>query len=67
MIKSLKGIMGSIDGVEVYPIVSLLVFFIFFVVLGWYVFTMNKKHVEEMKQVPLEKDADDVFSNQNDK
>jgi cbb3-type cytochrome oxidase subunit 3 len=67
MIKSLKGIMGSIDGVEVYPIVSLLVFFIFFLVLGWYVFTMNKKHVEEMKQVPLEKDTEDVFGNQNDK
>jgi cytochrome c oxidase cbb3-type subunit 4 len=58
MIKSLKGIMGSIDGVEVYPIVSLLVFFIFFVVLGFYVFKMSKKHVSEMKQVPLDDSND---------
>lgn len=66
MIKSLKGIMGSIDGVEVYPIVSLLVFFIFFVVLGWYVFTMNKKHIEKMKQVPLEKDHETEFNPSHD-
>jgi hypothetical protein len=66
MIKSLKGIMGSIDGVEVYPIVSLLVFFIFFVVLAWYVITMNKKHVEKMKQVPLEKDDETEFNPSHD-
>jgi hypothetical protein len=54
MIKSLKGIMGSIDGVEVYPIVSLLVFFVFFVVLGIYVFKLSKNHISEMKQAPLD-------------
>lgn len=54
MIKSLKGIMGSIDGVEVYPIVSLLVFFVFFVVLGFYVYKMSKSHINEMKQAPLD-------------
>lgn len=50
--------MGSIDGVEVYPIFSLLIFFIFFVILGWYVFKLSKKHIDTMKQIPLEKDAD---------
>lgn len=59
MIKSLKGIMGSIDGVEVYPIVSLMVFFVFFIVLGWYVFTVNKKHIDKMKQIPLDPDEDE--------
>lgn len=49
--------MGSIDGVEVYPIFSLLIFFIFFVVLGWYVFKLSKSHVDKMKQIPLEKEA----------
>jgi cytochrome c oxidase cbb3-type subunit 4 len=66
MIKSLKGIMGSIDGVEVYPIVSLLVFFIFFVVLGWYVLTLSKKHINKMKQIPLENDATDELDHLND-
>lgn len=60
MIKSIKGIMGSIDGVEVYPIFSLMVFFIFFIILGWYVFTVNKKHIDKMKQIPLENDGDDT-------
>lgn len=50
--------MGSIDGVEIYPIVSLLVFFIFFLILGWYVYKTDKKHIDEMKQVPLENDND---------
>ena len=62
MIKSLKGIMGSIDGVEVYPIVSLLVFFIFFAVLGWYVFKADKKHIDKMKQIPLDNDENTTIN-----
>jgi cytochrome c oxidase cbb3-type subunit 4 len=63
MIKSLKGIMGSIDGVEVYPIFSLLIFFIFFIVLGWYVFKLSKNHVDKMKQIPLENNANEDSNN----
>lgn len=56
MIKSIKGIMGSVDGIEIYPILSLLMFFVFFTILAWYVFTRDKKHIDTMKQIPLDND-----------
>lgn len=46
--------METIQGIEIYPIISLLIFFIFFVVLFWWVFTAKKDYVEEVSQIPLE-------------
>jgi hypothetical protein len=43
-----------IDGVANYPIFSLLVFFVFFVALGIWVFTMKKEVVEKIRRIPLE-------------
>lgn len=61
MLKYIKGNLENIDGVEIYPIISLLIFFIFFVVLFWWVFTTKKEHITEVSNIPLELD-----SNQND-
>ena len=46
----------SIEGVGVYPIVSLLVFFIFFVVLLLWMFKADKKHMQKMSELPLDLD-----------
>ncbi|GAA0762545.1 CcoQ/FixQ family Cbb3-type cytochrome c oxidase assembly chaperone [Psychroflexus lacisalsi] len=54
MLKFIKGHMETIQGIEIYPIISLLIFFIFFVVLFWWVFTAKKDYVEEVSQIPLE-------------
>jgi len=48
--------MESIDGVATYPMISLVIFFVFFVILFWWVFTASKEHVKEMSEMPLEKD-----------
>ena len=48
----------QIAGVEIYPIISLLLFFIFFIVVGYMVLTADKGHMEEMKNMPLDKDHD---------
>lgn len=48
--------MTSIDGIEVFPVFSFVLFFLFFIVLTIYVFMMNKKHVSEMKNMPLNND-----------
>ena len=47
----------QIAGVEIYPIISLLLFFIFFTVVGYMVLTADKEHIEEMKNMPLDKDT----------
>ena len=46
--------MESIAGIEIYPIISLLIFFIFFVVLFWWVFTAKKEYINKVSNLPLD-------------
>lgn len=58
MLKFVKGHMESIAGIEIYPIISLLIFFLFFVALFWWVFTAKKDYIHTVEQIPLETDND---------
>ena len=58
MLKFIKGHMETIQGIEIYPIISLLIFFLFFVVLFWWVLTAKKDYVKEVSQIPLESKND---------
>jgi cytochrome c oxidase cbb3-type subunit 4 len=53
MFEQIKHNMETIAGVAIYPILSLLIFFIFFIVLGFWVFSYKKEKIEEMRQIPL--------------
>ncbi|WP_375252358.1 CcoQ/FixQ family Cbb3-type cytochrome c oxidase assembly chaperone [Dokdonia donghaensis] len=53
MLKFVKGNLENIDGVEIYPIISLLIFFVFFAALFWWVFTAKKSHIAEVSKIPL--------------
>lgn len=57
MFKFIKGNLEQIDGVEIYPIISLLIFFIFFVGLFWWVLTAKKTHISEVSNIPLQDDT----------
>lgn len=56
MLKFVKGYMESIEDVATYPMISLMIFFVFFVILFWWVFTASKEHIKEMSEMPLEND-----------
>ena len=43
----------SIEGVAIYPLFSLLVFVIFFVILSIRVFSMKKEEIIELENMPL--------------
>ena len=58
MLKFIKGNLEAIDGVMIYPIISLLIFFIFFVALFWWVFTAKKEHINEVSQLPLDQNQE---------
>ncbi|MFC5682962.1 CcoQ/FixQ family Cbb3-type cytochrome c oxidase assembly chaperone [Flavobacterium sp. MAHUQ-51] len=45
--------METIAGVEIYPILSLLIFFSFFVGLALWVFSYKKEKIDEMSEIPL--------------
>ena len=57
MLKFVKHHMESILGIEIYPVISLTIFFVFFVLVFVYVMKMSKTEVHEMGQLPLEDDA----------
>lgn len=58
--------METIGGVEIYPILSLLIFFVFFVLLFWWVFTAKKDYIKKVSDIPLDQEDQDVLDfNQN--
>jgi hypothetical protein len=58
MLKFVKNHMESITGIEIYPIISLLIFFIFFVVLFYWVITAKKDYITKVSNIPLENEND---------
>ncbi|HEY1045022.1 MAG TPA: CcoQ/FixQ family Cbb3-type cytochrome c oxidase assembly chaperone [Bacteroidia bacterium] len=44
----------NISGVSIYPLTSLLIFFVFFIVLLWFVFRTNKDYLKKIEQLPLD-------------
>ncbi|MFY0604724.1 MAG: CcoQ/FixQ family Cbb3-type cytochrome c oxidase assembly chaperone [Flavobacteriaceae bacterium] len=54
MLKFIKNHMESITGIEIYPLISLLIFFTFFVLLFWWVFTAKKEYIQTVSNIPLE-------------
>jgi cytochrome c oxidase cbb3-type subunit IV len=53
MFEQIKHNLETIEGIEAYPVVSLLIFFSFFIGLGLWVFSYKKDKIEEMSQIPL--------------
>ncbi|HEX6171311.1 MAG TPA: CcoQ/FixQ family Cbb3-type cytochrome c oxidase assembly chaperone [Chitinophagaceae bacterium] len=57
MFKFVKQYAESIEGINIYPMISLVIFFLFFVVLLYYVKKMDKERVKEISRIPLDDDA----------
>ncbi len=57
MLKFIKHHMESMEGVAIYPMISLLIFFIFFTVLFWWVFTARKEYIKSVSNLPLDNDT----------
>ncbi|KAB2813611.1 CcoQ/FixQ family Cbb3-type cytochrome c oxidase assembly chaperone [Phaeocystidibacter luteus] len=56
MIKFLKGPMAAIENVEIFPIISFLIFFSFFIGLLIHVIRQDKSTIREISSLPLEGD-----------
>ena len=53
MFEQIKHNMETIDGVAIFPIVSLLIFFAFFIGLGIWVLTYKKEKIDVLSNIPL--------------
>jgi len=49
-----KNVLEGIENIAIWPVVSFVIFFLFFMCLLWYVFTINKDFIQRMKNLPLE-------------
>lgn len=61
MLRFIKHNLTSIDGVSIYPIISLLIFFLFFAVMITWVYLMRKTEVEELSNIPFENEENEGF------
>ncbi len=55
-----KDILQSIVGVEIFPIISLVIFFVFFLAMLYWVYSIDKSTIEKVEHLPLEGDDNDL-------
>ena len=63
-----KNVLQSIDNIAIWPVISFVIFFLFFLCLLWWVFTTDKKVIDKMKKMPLDLNTDKdriITNNQN--
>lgn len=56
MFKFIKQYAEKIDHAQIYPMISLVIFFLFFVVLLTVVKKMKKERVNELSNIPFDRD-----------
>jgi cytochrome c oxidase cbb3-type subunit III len=44
----------SIAGVDIFPMISLFIFFLFFIGLIWYVYATDRREMDALRNIPLE-------------
>ena len=59
-----KEILGSLDQAAIFAIIAILIFFAFFVLLFFRVIMLNKKHVQDMAEMPLWDETTEVPAQQ---
>ncbi|WP_116789479.1 CcoQ/FixQ family Cbb3-type cytochrome c oxidase assembly chaperone [Flavobacterium psychrotrophum] len=53
MLKFVKHNLETIAGVEIFPIISLLIFFLFFIALYTWTYTYKKEKINELSNLPF--------------
>lgn len=49
-----KNVLQSIENIAIWPVISFVIFFAFFLCLLLWVFTTDKKIIDQMKALPME-------------
>lgn len=56
MLKFIKHHLETIEGIDIYPVLSFIVFFLFFLGVLWWVFTVRRSHLRHMAELPISTD-----------
>ena len=57
MLKFIKSHMSTIGGIEIYPLISFIIFFVFFLIVAILVFRESKESIAKMSHLPLEDES----------
>jgi cytochrome c oxidase cbb3-type subunit IV len=60
MFKYIREHLQSADNLAIYPIISLIIFFLFFMGLLYYVKKLDKNRVNEISKIPLDSGDDNL-------
>lgn len=52
-----KNVLQGIENIAIWPVISFVIFFLFFICLLWWVFTTDKTRIREMEAMPLDHGA----------
>lgn len=63
MFKFIKQYAEKMEHANIYPMISLIIFFIFFVALLYYVKKMDKSYINVLSNIPLEETTETATSN----
>ena len=59
-----KNVLQSIAGIDIYPVISFIIFFAFFLGLLLYVVLSDKKHFATMSELPLQNENEPQLANE---
>jgi len=63
MLKFIQHNFDGMNGIEIYPIISLVLFFIVFITMFIIVMNISKKRIDEVSNLPLEDDTKNKENN----
>lgn len=53
-----KDILQNTENLAIWPVISFVIFFLFFLILIWWAFTADRKYIKEMSSMPLDDNKD---------
>lgn len=60
MLKYIKHHLETIAGIEIFPLISFVIFFVFFLMLIVWVVTSDKKQIDEISRIPLDENQPEL-------
>lgn len=59
----IKDVLQSVEGISLYPIISLIIFVLFFTILIIWMIKVDKNYIKKMSNLPLEREDENEIIN----
>jgi hypothetical protein len=59
----MRDVLQSVEGISLYPIISMIIFVLFFAILIIWMIKVDKNYIKKMSNLPLEKEDENEIIN----